>query len=77
MFSKLKDVRIAQGKTCEELSVVLGLKTRGAYHKKENGTVPFTLEEASAVAQHLGKSVSDLFFDNEVSKMDTRERMKK
>jgi DNA-binding XRE family transcriptional regulator len=71
VFDKLRSIRIAEGKTCKDLSAVLGLHTRGAYHKKEAGSVPFKLIEAKAVADFFGVSIEDIFFDDEMSRIDT------
>lgn len=67
LFEKLRVTRESNNVTCEQLSHVLGLKTRGAYHKKENGLVPFTLSEAKIIADYFGGRVEDIFFDDEVS----------
>lgn len=67
MFEKLRVTRESNNVTCEQLSHILGLKTRGAYHKKENGLVPFTLSEAKLIADYFGECVEDIFFNEEVS----------
>ncbi len=67
MFEKLKEIRNKNNVTCEYLSTLLGLKTRGAYQKKESGSVPFTLNEAKIIADYFGKNINDIFFENEVS----------
>lgn len=71
MFKKLRQTRESKKITCEQLSCVLGLKTRGAYHKKENGIVPFTLLEAKQIADYFDKPIEDIFFDSKVSQKDT------
>ncbi|MCL2045764.1 MAG: XRE family transcriptional regulator [Oscillospiraceae bacterium] len=71
MYSKLKEIRTSKRETCEDLSAILGFKTRGAYHKKETGNVPFTLLEAKAIADHYNLRIEDIFFNNEVSNKDT------
>ena len=68
MFDRLRGLRNAQNITCEQMSSLLGLKTRGAYQKKETGNVPFTLREAKVIADFLGHDISEVFFDDEVSK---------
>ena len=67
MLEKLKALRHEKGTTCEQLSDLLGFKTRGAYHKKESGNVPFTLKEAKVLADYFGKDINDIFFVHEVS----------
>jgi len=73
LFEKLREIRTREKVTCEQLACLLGFKTKGAYHKKEQGTVPFTLEEAKVIADYFKKEINDIFFDNEVSKMETRD----
>ena len=68
MFDKLKEIRTSRHKTCEELSTILGFQTRGAYFKKETGSVPFTLKEAKIIAGYFGMPIEEIFFENEVSK---------
>lgn len=53
----LKTLRIEKGETQIEVAQLLGLKTASAYSKKENGTVPLSLEEAKILAEHYGKTV--------------------
>ena len=67
MFERLKQVRTEADVSCDMMAGLLGLKTRGGYFKKENGTVPFTLGEAKKVAEFFGMTVEDIFFENEVS----------
>lgn len=67
MFENLKQTRKSNKVTCEQLSELLGFKTRGAYHKKENGNVPFTLDEAKIIADYFQRDINDIFFANEVS----------
>ena len=67
MFDKLKEIRVKEKVTCEQLANLLGFKTNGAYHKKEQGNVPFTLEEAKIIADYFKKEINDIFFENEVS----------
>ena len=63
MFENLRKIR-------QEISEKLGLKTEGAYYKKETGSVPFTLEEGKIVADILGMPIEDIFFTNELSSQD-------
>lgn len=71
MFERLKTIRTEQGTTCEQLSELLGLKTRAAYHKKEQGNVSFTLEEAKKIADYFNKEINEVFFENEIQKPDS------
>ena len=67
MFEKLKQLRKEKNITCEELSRVLGLKTASAYSRKENGTVPFTLEEGKKIADFFNTTIDIIFFENELA----------
>lgn len=67
MFERLREIRIARKISCEQLSALLGLKTRSAYQKKEMGNIPFKLEEAKQVADFFGMNMEDIFFTEEVS----------
>ena len=67
MFEKLREIRTQKGVTCKQLAELLGLKTRGAYQKKEMGNVPFTLEEAKRIADFFRMDINDVFFAHEVS----------
>ena len=71
MFDKLKETRLNEKITCEQLANLLGFKTKGAYHKKEQGSVPFTLEEAKIISDYFNKGINEIFFENEVSQMKT------
>jgi len=65
MFKILKETRKKYGVTCRQMSLLLGHKTRGAYHKKELGHVPFTLEEARKIADYFQKDINEIFFEKE------------
>ena len=73
MFDRLKEARISRNVTCEDLSALLGFQTRGAYHKKESGNVPFTLNEAKVIAAYFNMPIEEVFFENEVSNKETVE----
>ncbi|AXB81756.1 helix-turn-helix transcriptional regulator [Megasphaera hexanoica] len=74
MFERLKALRKEQGLTCEAMAEALGLETKSAYSKKENGSTKFSLDDAKKVSAILGKSIEDIFFTNEVSLEDTKKR---
>lgn len=67
MFDKLRKVRQEKNIKAKELAVKLGLKTEGAYYKKETGSVPFTLTEGKIVADILQMPMEEIFFENELS----------
>lgn len=67
MFGNLRKIRQEKGIKAKEIAEKLGLKTEGAYYKKETGTVPFTLEEGKVVADILQMPIEEIFFTNELS----------
>ena len=70
MFEKLRKIRQEKNIKAKEIAERLGLKTEGAYYKKETGSVPFTLEEGKIVADILKMPIEDIFFANELSSQD-------
>ena len=62
MLNDLKILRKEKGETQAQIANMLGLKTASAYCKKENGSVPFSLEEAKILSEHYEKPIS--FFTN-------------
>lgn len=71
MFERLREIRAERGVSAQTMADLLGLETDGAYYKKENGSVKFSLAEAKIAADFFGMSIESIFFANEVSKMDT------
>lgn len=67
MFEKLRKIRQEKNVKAKEIAEKMGLKTEGAYYKKETGTVPFTLEEGKIVSDILGLPIEEIFFTNEIS----------
>ena len=72
MFERLRALRKEKGLTCEDMAEVLGLETKSAYSKKENGSTKFSLDDAKKVSSILNKSIEDIFFADEVSLKDTK-----
>ena len=67
MFEKLRKIRQEKGIKAKEIADKLGLKTEGAYYKKETGNVPFTLEEGKVISEMIGLPIEEIFFTNEIS----------
>ena len=44
----------------EDMANLLGLKTGSAYCKKENGSVPFSIEEIEKIADYFGVTIDQL-----------------
>lgn len=66
MNTTLKDLRKSNNLTLSDMSKLIGLKTPSAYYKKENGDVPFSLEEAKIIAEKFNKPI-EIFFNNNLS----------
>lgn len=67
MFEKLREIRQEKNIKVKEIAERIGLKTEGAYYKKETGTVPFTLEEGKIIADILNMPIEEIFFTDELS----------
>ena len=72
MFEKLRKIRQEKNIKAKEIADKLGLKTEGAYYKKETGFVPFTLEEGKIIADILKMPIEEIFFTNELSCKDKK-----
>lgn len=72
MFEKLRKIRQEKNIKAKEIAEKLGLKTEGAYYKKETGNVPFTLEEGKIISDMLKMPIEEIFFINELSSQDTK-----
>lgn len=64
MINNLQKLRIEHGETQRDLAKLLGLKTSGAYCKKELGYTPITLQEAYIIAVHFKTTIESIFFAN-------------
>ncbi len=67
MFEKLRKIRQEKNIKAKDIAEKLGLKTEGAYYKKETGTVPFTLQEGKIVSEIIGLPIEEIFFTEEIS----------
>ncbi len=67
MFERLRKIRQEKNIKAKEISEKLGLKTEGAYYKKETGSVPFTLVEGKIIADMFKMPIEDIFFKDELS----------
>ena len=70
-MSKVKDLRKEAGIKQSFMAKYLNISTTN-YSKKEKGDVKYSLEEAKKVADYFKKTIEDIFFDNEVSKTETK-----
>ncbi|QOR36292.1 helix-turn-helix domain-containing protein [Clostridium sp. 'deep sea'] len=62
MFHKLRNLRKLHNVEVSQLAKLIGVKTIGAYYKKEAGERGFTLVEAKAIADYFNTSIEDIFF---------------
>lgn len=67
MYPRLKAIRRERNVSVNEMLEILGLKTKAAYYKKEQGSVKFTLEEGKLISDYLKIPIEGIFFDNELS----------
>lgn len=74
MFKKLRKIRQDKNVKTKEIIEKLGLKTEGAYYKKEAGSVPFTLKEGKIIADIFNMSIEEIFFTNELSYKDNQDK---
>lgn len=70
MFDRLRKIRQEKNIKAKEIAEKIGLKTEGAYYKKEAGNVPFTLEEGKIISEMIGQPIEDIFFTEELSYKD-------
>ena len=73
MFEKLRKIRQEKNIKAKEIAEKLGLKTEGAYYKKETGNVPFTLSEGKIVSEIIGLPIEEIFFTDELSCKDKKQ----
>ncbi len=71
MYLILREIRNEKGITAREMADALGLKTDAAYYKKESGLIKISLEEAKIIADKLEMSIDKIFFDQNVSIIET------
>lgn len=70
-MSTLKSLREENDLTQEFLANLIGVSLPN-YCKKENGTIKISLKEARIIAKFFNKTIEEIFFDNDVSKIDTQ-----
>ena len=67
MFERLRKIRKEKNISALEIAGKIGLKTEGAYYKKETGDVPFTLTEGKIISDLFKLPIEDIFFKDELS----------
>ncbi|MBO8136764.1 MAG: helix-turn-helix transcriptional regulator [Desulfotomaculum sp.] len=73
MYKKLRQIRNEKGISAMEMANLLGLKTEAAYYKKESGIIKISLSEAKLISEKLQKPIEEIFFEDDVSFMETNE----
>ena len=71
MYEKLRSIRNKGKIPAKEMADLLGFKTEAAYYKKESGLIKISLFEAKLISERLGMPIEEIFFDNEVSLLET------
>lgn len=69
-MSRIKEFREEHGYKQEYMAIFLNISPAN-YSKKENGIIKFSLPEAKKLADFFHTTIEALFFENEVSKIDT------
>ena len=67
----IKALRAVKGLRQEDLAKFLGISLN-SYNNKENGKREFSLMEANSLAKLFGYSIEEIFFKNNVFKMNTK-----
>lgn len=61
MYLNLRKIRKDNKLSGVKLSQLLGFKSPSAYYKKENGKIPFTLDEIKLVSELFKKDIEEIF----------------
>lgn len=61
---KLEELRKERHWTTGYVAAMIGLKNRKQYELKERGEYPFNDYEMLIIANSLGESIQDIFFEN-------------
>lgn len=69
-MSNVKKIRETKGLKQEDIAKVIGTSPVN-YSKKENGYIKFSLNEAKLLSDFYQQPIEVIFFDDEVSKIET------
>lgn len=72
MFENLKKIRKEKKLNYVKMAEIIGVKTGTAYWKKENGSTRFSIEQAKKISDFFEIPMEQIFFEDEVSKMETK-----
>lgn len=67
----IRKFRKSKKLTQSEMADIIGV-SRVNYSKKEAGNIKFSLPEATAIANHFGVSIEDVFFENDCSSKEQK-----
>lgn len=70
-MSKVKELREQHNLKQEDMAAIIGVSPAN-YSKKEAGNIRFSLMEARKIAQYFNLKIEDIFFQNDVSKIETK-----
>jgi DNA-binding XRE family transcriptional regulator len=70
IYLSIKEVRLQKRIKAKTMCELIGVK-RITYYKKETGHVKFSLDEAKKIADFLEMPIEEIFFADEVSKIET------
>jgi len=70
-YEKIRAAMILSGYTQEKLAKSIGL-SYSAFSQKLNGHRQFTLNEAKIIAKKLGKTLDEIFFDDDIPKREQK-----
>ncbi|WP_125154311.1 helix-turn-helix transcriptional regulator [Clostridium rectalis] len=59
-YEMLKAYRILNGLTQKEMGEIIEL-SRSSYNRRENGKIPFSLEEAKIIANEFNLTIEEIF----------------
>ncbi len=69
-FNNVKEIRLKNNLTQGEMALKLGM-SKANYCKKELGQLQFSLEEAKFISELFNESIEEIFFNNQVAKIET------
>lgn len=70
-LEKIKKLRVENKITLAKMAELIGVQFP-TYQKKENGDLRFNLIEAKRLADYFGKTIEELFFEEESSEIESQ-----
>lgn len=72
MFYKVRKKRLEKNLKCADVAELINV-TKATYSKKEKGNIKFSLEEAKIISEKFKMPIEELFFDNKISNIETKQ----